>query len=95
VRRAARGQRPGEHTGARDREDRAKHTLRRRHRPEVGEESLHLVEDLVRIDGHEVIRARQLDEPRSGDVLGEVAALLAATVLIALAVHDERRHLNR
>jgi hypothetical protein len=41
---------------------------------------------------HEVVRAGQLDEVRATDVLGQVAALFDAAVVIATSVHDERGH---
>ena len=78
-----------------DGEDRAERDWRGRHRPEVGEELLHLVEDLVRVDGDEVVRAGQLDEPRARDALGEVAALLDPAVAVTPAVHDQRGHPHR
>jgi hypothetical protein len=40
------------------------------------EEIFHLVEDLVRIDGDEVVRAGQLDEPRAGMCSVDAVALV-------------------
>ena len=44
--------------------------------PHAGEELLDLVEDLVGVDPGQMVVPRQLDEARTRDVLGDVAALL-------------------
>ena len=65
--------------------------LRRRAHP--GQELLDLVGERGRIARHEqVVVARELDEPRARDPLGDVAALLDVDVAVADAVQDQRRH---
>ena len=67
----------------------------RRAWPHAGEELLDLVDDVVRVPERHVRVARELDEPRAGDVRGDVAALLDPRVAVAEAVDDERRRLDR
>ena len=57
-------------------------------------EVLDRVEDLVGVDRDEVVRAFELDKPRAGDVLGEVAPLLDVRVDVVATVQDERRSLD-
>src|SRR5438445_7527075 len=56
-------------------EHRRQDTVRLRPMPHAGEELLDLVEDLVGVDPGQMVVPRQLDEARTRDVLGDVAAL--------------------
>ena len=42
-----------------------------------------MIDDLIRIDGDEVIRAGELDESGTRDVFSEIAALLDPVVPVA------------
>src|SRR5262249_24973092 len=82
--------------GGEQRDERAVPLVRREARgAAVDEEGLDGVEDLVRVDADEVIRAGELDEPRTPDALGDVAALLDPDVVVGAAVDHEGGNTNR
>ena len=72
-------------------EDGGQHAVGSAHGTRPGEELLDLVEDLVGVDGHEVVVACELDVARARDLLGDVAPLLDLHVEISGAVQHERR----
>ena len=65
----------------------------RRAAPAAGEELLDLAEQRGAVaDARQVVDALELDVPRAGDVLGDVARVAHVDQAVAHAVEDQRRH---
>jgi hypothetical protein len=74
-------------------QDRREHAMRLRRRTDAGQERLDLAHDGVQVTGPDhVVDARELDEHRAVDVLGEVASMLHAEPTCVGPVDDEGRH---
>ena len=75
-------------------QDRREHTVADSRRAQPGEELLDLVDDVVGLPERDVRVARQLDEPRTRDVLGDVTTFLHARIAVVAAMNDQRRRLH-